>query len=360
MRIRQIFAGAGIISLSVFVATGCSLGGGVPSDAVCTVNGESVAQKKFDQIINQARRNYTSQGQKFPKKSSTEYKNLRNQGVDFLIEQELFKQEADKLKVKVSKKAVDDRLKQLKESFFKGDDKAYQKELKKQGLTEKQVRENLEQQLLSEKLFEKVTKAIKISDKEARKQYDQNVSQYVQPESREVAHILVKTAAEANKIYNQVKGGDKKLFAKLAKSKSQDPSSAQNGGTLTVNRGQTVPEFDKTAFSLKVGETSKPVKTQFGYHVIQARGATKPKKKQSFDEVKDQIKSQLQQQDRSTRMTDWRTDLRKKAEKDVECKKGYVWTQTVKTKKTDTSSTTPPKDATPPSTKKKASTTKKK
>jgi parvulin-like peptidyl-prolyl isomerase len=321
------------------VASGCStdsIGGGIPSNSICKVYDDGIKTSDYNQILSQAQKNYKTQGQKFPKKGSDEYKRLQEQAVDYLIEQQLFRQQADKLNVDIKQKDVDKRLKQLKSSFFKGDQKAYQKELKKQGLTEKQVKDNIRQQLLSEKLFEKVTKTVKVSDAKAKKYYEDNPSQYKQPESRTVAHILVKDKAKADQIYAQVKGGDKATFAKLAKQFSQDPSSKDNGGELPVSKGQTVPEFDKVAFSLKTGEVSKPVKTQFGWHVITARTAIKPATQQKFNDVKAQIKQQLQQESRSKTMQDWRTNLRKDAEDHVDCKKGYVWTQT---KSTDTSST---------------------
>jgi len=316
------------------IASGCSSpGGGIPN-SICKVYDDGIKKSDYDQILSQAQKNYKTQGQKFPKKGTDDYKRLQDQAVDYLIEQQLFRQQADKLNVNIKEKDVDKRLKQLKSSFFKGDQKAYQKELKKQGLTEKQVKDNIRQQLLSEKLFEKVTKTVKVSDAKAKKYYDDNPTQYKQPESRTVAHILVKDKKTADTIYAQVKGGDKATFAKLAKKFSQDPSSKDNGGELPVSKGQTVPEFDKVAFSLKTGEISKPVKTQFGYHVITARTAVKPATQQKFNDVKAQIKQQLQQESRSKTMQDWRTNLRKDAEDHVDCKKGYSWTQT---KSTDTS-----------------------
>ncbi len=80
------------------------------------------------------------------------------------------------------------------------------------------------------------------------------------------SHILVKTKEEAEKIIKELKdGGD---FAKIAKEKSECPSK-QNGGDLGYfGKGAMVPEFEKAAFALKVGEISKPVQTQFGWHVI--------------------------------------------------------------------------------------------
>ncbi|MEQ8224311.1 MAG: peptidylprolyl isomerase, partial [Candidatus Eremiobacterota bacterium] len=80
------------------------------------------------------------------------------------------------------------------------------------------------------------------------------------------SHILVKTKEEAEKIIKELKdGGD---FAKIAKEKSECPSK-QNGGDLGYfGKGMMVPEFEKAAFALKVGEISKAIQTQFGWHVI--------------------------------------------------------------------------------------------
>ena len=80
------------------------------------------------------------------------------------------------------------------------------------------------------------------------------------------SHILVKTKEEAEKIIKDLEGGGD--FAKIAKEKSECPSK-QNGGDLGYfGKGMMVPEFEKAAFALKVGEISKPVQTQFGWHVI--------------------------------------------------------------------------------------------
>jgi parvulin-like peptidyl-prolyl isomerase len=80
------------------------------------------------------------------------------------------------------------------------------------------------------------------------------------------AHILVKTETEAKNIKGRLDKGEK--FGALAKNFSQCPS-AKNGGDLgTFTRGKMVKEFEKSAFALEKGQTSEPVKTQFGYHII--------------------------------------------------------------------------------------------
>lgn len=338
MQIRRTIVGSILpVACAAFIAAGCGgengvLGvGGIPDNAFCTVNGVALKKSAFDDLIKSAEQQYKDNGRDFPKKGSEEYDQLRSQAVEFLVQQQLSNHQAEKFGLQVSDKDVDKGIKELKQQYFDGSDKKFKDELKRSGYTEVRVRDDIRNKQLSEKLFKKVTSDIKISDKDAKEYFEENRQQFVTPETREVAHILVKTKAEADAIYAQVKGGDEKLFAKIAKQKSEDPGSKETGGLLGegVQRGQTVPEFDKMAFALKTGETSKPVKTSFGYHIIQARGDVKPESKQSFKEVKQQIKDQLKSQKESERFQEWQQDVRTDAEKTVNCRDGYVWSQTV-------------------------------
>ena len=113
-------------------------------------------------------------------------------------------------------------------------------------------------------------------DEVLRKLYISKQDTFRTPERVFARHILIKSdasndaaaKAKAEGILKQIQaGGD---FAKLAKENSQDPGSAPMGGELgAVVRGQTVPEFEKAAFSLQPGQTSGLVKTSYGYHIIQ-------------------------------------------------------------------------------------------
>ncbi|HZW40444.1 MAG TPA: peptidylprolyl isomerase [Ignavibacteriaceae bacterium] len=108
------------------------------------------------------------------------------------------------------------------------------------------------------------------------------VFQSGQPMAR-ASHILIsntgddaKTLEEANKIYEQLKAGAN--FQELAKIKSQDPGSAKNGGDLGwFGKGAMVPEFENAVFNGKIGEVQKPVKTNFGYHIIKVTGRSNNK-----------------------------------------------------------------------------------
>ncbi len=107
-------------------------------------------------------------------------------------------------------------------------------------------------------------------------------------------HILVREESEAKAILAQLK--KKAAFDKIAKEKSKDPGSAKNGGDLGWNVPDAfVKEFGDALKGLKKGETSEPVKTQFGYHIIKLEDM-RPAKIPPLDEVKDEVRKQLQQQ----------------------------------------------------------------
>jgi len=144
--------------------------------------------------------------------------------------------------------------------------------------------------------------SIKISDDQLKAQYVQNIQEYEVPNQVHVQHILFmtvgKTDAEveeikkrAEDVLQQVKKGAK--FDELAKKYSEDPGSKDKGGDLGwIRQGQTVPEFEKAAFSLAPGQISDLVKTQYGFHIIKVLEKqtqhTKP-----FDEVKESLRTPL-------------------------------------------------------------------
>ena len=140
-------------------------------------------------------------------------------------------------------------------------------------------------------------KNAKVSDKEAKAYYDKNSDKFQQPPQVKARHILVKTKKEAEAIISQLKGlKGKKLenkFIELAKTKSTGPSGANGGELGWFTKRRMVPAFSDAAFALKAGEiTTKPVKTQFGYHIIYVE-AKKKGGKIPFNDVKDRIKAQL-------------------------------------------------------------------
>jgi peptidyl-prolyl cis-trans isomerase D len=144
------------------------------------------------------------------------------------------------------------------------------------------------------------------TDADLRQLYDSEIDRFKQPERRQVRHILItvdptadKATAEAAKarilkIRQRIEDGAD--FAKVAKEVSQDPGSADQGGNLGfIEKGLMDPAFDQAAFSLKQGEVSEPVRTRFGYHLIEVTKID-PAKVKPFAEVKDQLLGQYKKQ----------------------------------------------------------------
>jgi parvulin-like peptidyl-prolyl isomerase len=301
-----------IAAAAVLVLAGCGGSSGpksVPSDAVAQVGDVSISKADFNQLLDQAKKTFTAQKRPFPKAGSSEFKALQDQAMSFLVQRAEFDQKAKDLGVKVTDKQVDDRLAQIVKQYFGGSRAKYLKQLQQQGLTEAQVRDDIRAQLVSEGIFNKVAADAKVSDQEVSDYYAAHRSQYGQPESRDVRHILVKSKGLADSLYGRLRAGAD--FAALAKKFSKDPGSAAQGGKLTISKGQTVPQFDKVAFALKKGELSRPVHTQYGWHIIQALSAVKPAKQTPLSQVKASIRQQLLQQKKNDLMTKWVNDTKK-------------------------------------------------
>jgi len=311
------------LALLVAIAAGCGGGGGdVPSDSVAVVDGENVPRSEYEQLIEQAKKTFAQDKRDFPKAGTAERKQLDQQAVAFLVQRVELAQAAGDLKVEVTDKDVAARLDQIKKQYFGGDEKRYEKQLKQQGLSDAQVRRDVRANVISEKIFAEVTKDVKVTDADVQKYYTDNKAQYGTPESRDVRHILVKTRAQANQLYDQLKAGAN--FATLAKKYSQDPGSKDQGGKYTVVKGQTVAPFEQTAFLLEKNQISRPVKTQYGYHIIQPLSEVKPASTQPLDKnLKEQIRSQLQTQKKNESMNTWVKDLQKRYEDKVDYAAGF-------------------------------------
>jgi foldase protein PrsA len=288
----------------------------VPVDAIALVGDQEVPKAEYDALLERAKQSYKAQKRQFPKVGSPEYNDLKVRAVQFLVRRYEFRNEAENLGVKVTDQEVTKRLDQLKKTNFGGSDEKLQAELKKLGLTEEQAREEIQDRLLQEKIFTKVTGSIKVPEAEIETYYKDNEEQFTKP--REVRHILVKSKQKADELYKELKGGAS--FAALAKKFSQDTASAKEGGKLTVSKGQTVAPFDKIAFSIDEGEISKPVKTQFGWHIIEALAPIEVTK---LTEAKTTIEQQLKQQKQSAAMQTWLEQTQKKYAKDVVYAAGY-------------------------------------
>jgi peptidyl-prolyl cis-trans isomerase C len=160
---------------------------------------------------------------------------------------------------------------------------------------------------LAASTFADINKEIKVTDADLHKYYEDHKADYEQVRAR---HILIRftgsplplkpgqkdlseaeALAKSQDLLKRIKGGED--FAVVAMKESDDTGSAANGGDLNFfHRGQMVPSFEQTAFAMKVGEISEPVKSQFGYHVIKVEAI----QAKSFDEVKADIEKSMKPQ----------------------------------------------------------------
>jgi parvulin-like peptidyl-prolyl isomerase len=333
MKINRL-ALALFLVVPALVVAGCSGSDEVPTDAVAVVDGTEISRAEFDSLIDRARKSYTAQKQAFPKAGTPEFQSLQTQAVAYLVQRVQYEQQAEKLDVKVSEAEVDKRVQQvLKQPFFKGDEAKLAAELKKQGYTSEQFRADLRALALRDALVAKITKDVKVDDAAVKASYEQNQAKYTVQESRDVRHILLAvrkkdgavdypaSRALADDVYAQLKaGGD---FAALAKKYSQDPGSKDNGGKYTVPRGQTVAPFEQTAFNLGVGELSRPIKTEYGYFLIEPLGALKPGHVTPLAEARAAIVSELRSTKQSEAVTEWAAEIRKEYDGKVQYATGF-------------------------------------
>jgi len=316
--------------LGAVLAAGCGSGKkSVGANDVAVVGDRSISKQEFQKLLDQACATTKSQGQKCPQAGTEQYTALRKQAMQYLVQRAEFEQKADDLGLKITDADVEAQLLKIKAQYFgKGGkcdancEKKYRDQIAKQRLTDEQVHADVRANVIQNKIYEKVTADVEVSDKEIEDYYKKNKQQYVQPASRDVRHILVKKKSLADQLHQRLLSGAD--FAALAKKYSEDPSSKTQGGKLTVSKGRQVPEFDKAAFSLKTREISEPIKTQYGWHIIQPLSAIKNERKTPLKEVRPAIRQQLVQQKKQDKMRKWVDETTKDFESKTSFQVGYA------------------------------------
>jgi peptidyl-prolyl cis-trans isomerase C len=236
-------------------------------DVLARVNGEPVTRAEFERLIKNAEAQFGRQVP--PEQRDQVYRSM----LDRLVTLHVLEQEVKARNITVTDQEADPQIAQLKKQF--PTEEEFKKALASRGMTI----DELKKELAIQKMVEQAVKPqIKIDEAQVKDFYDKNPAQFQQPESYRASHILIRlepNATDAQKkearatieaVQKQLQGGAD--FATLAKEKSQD-GSASNGGDLNFFRkGQMVEPFQKAVESLKVGEVSGIVETQFGYHII--------------------------------------------------------------------------------------------
>jgi hypothetical protein len=295
-------------------------GGGASSaklqaNDVAVVGSAHITNTDFTGMVAQAKQNYASSGQAFPKVGTSAYESLKSQAISLLVQQSEREQAATKLGIKITEKQIDTQLKQLKQQYFKGNETKYRAQLKKQHLTDAEVRDDVRSQLLSQALYNAITKNVKVSDSDIKSYYESNLATYSTPESRGVEYILIKKKAIAQSVYQQLKAKDTDAnWCALAKKYSGDASTKNSCGKANFMKGQTVKVFDTLLFKAPTGVVQAPIydATSYkAYFVIRATTPVKAAKTTPLKQVSSAIKTTLLNQKKTDATNKWSSDLTK-------------------------------------------------
>jgi foldase protein PrsA len=375
MRKRLLVLALGAFFVPASIVAGC---GGVPGNAVATVDGSSIEKSSFDhwltvasrsggqaaaaapkppkftECVKQKRKTTPKPAKGQPKVTDAalkkqckqEYDALRDQVLQLLVSFEWIEGEAKEQNIKVSDKEVQKTFaKQKKEAFPKEAD--YAKFLKDSGQTEKDIIKRVRLDTLSNKIREKVTKGKdKVSDAEITAYYNKNKTRFAQPERRDLRIVLTKGEAKANQAKQAIEGGQS--FAKVAKKFSIDQASKAQGGKLpAVAKGQQEKALDAAIFKAKKGKLTGPVKTQFGYYVFEVTKVSKASQ-QTLAQAKKTIEQTLSSQNQQKALDKFVKSFRKRWKAKTDCREGYR-TQDCKNapKKTPTPTPTAPAGSQP-------------
>ena len=252
-----------LIALFAIVAVAQGLGDpSVPDDAIAVVEDApdgTVTKEEYDRALVQTA---ARQGLKeVPKSTDPQYQALADAAQSDLLLARWVRGEASERGIELTDREVDDELEKVKTQQF-GSEEAFQKFLKQAGFTEEEARQRIELQLLSDRIQTAVLpKDPDVTAEEVQRFYDANVSQFEQPEARDVRVILTETEDEANQALAALESDDSpESFEEVAKKYSIDEATKSTGGLRQgVVAGQSEPALDEADLLLGRGRARRPV-----------------------------------------------------------------------------------------------------
>jgi parvulin-like peptidyl-prolyl isomerase len=232
-----------------------------------------------------------------------------------LIDQALMAQESRKRKYKVDSVELQKKIKfWMKQN---GGKKAFEKIKNPMIRNHDDLKRELSDQMRFNQLLEEESQCEPVSESDALKYYEDRPELFRTEEMLSASHLLkmAKTEEELEKALDEVKILRERLqkgedFTELVRAESDDKGNDGNLGTF--GKGRMVPEFEKAAYSLQVGELSDPVRTQFGWHLIQLHERI-PAKVTSFEEIKEKVVEYLTERKKDRVFEDFLDGLKAQA-----------------------------------------------
>jgi parvulin-like peptidyl-prolyl isomerase len=277
-----------------------------PGD-VAVVGPVHITKTQLSGLLNEAKANYESQGQAFPKSGTSAYASVKGEAMALLIQQAEAIQEAGKLGITVTDGEIEKQVEKTKQQCCGGSEKNYQAALKQNGLTDAQLRDNFRTTLFEQKLSAKLTHGITVPESAIKTYYTTHQSSFTTKPSRKVRYILIgkNKAALAGTLDKELTGAGRQTWCTLAKKYSQDPSTASKCGESSFTKGQTVGEFDKLLFSLPTNTVGKVNSQQYGWFVLEPTAAATATKTTPLAKATAKIKTTLLNQKKQSAITAW-------------------------------------------------------
>jgi parvulin-like peptidyl-prolyl isomerase len=271
-----------------------------------TVNGDPIYMEQVEEQLSQL----SQQHQQLQGKENEQYLDqFRKQILDDLIDQKLVIQQAEKENIKVTDKEINDWISQIKKQF--PSEKDFQAKLTELKMTLDDLKKNRREQILSQKMIEKIVKGEKVSDKEVKAYYDKNTAEFKDPEKAKIKWIVFSDESKANEVHKQLEGGAD--FAKAAKDNSVDSTTKDNGGDLGLKgKDELTPEVADAAFKMELNTLSDVIKMQQGFAIIKVE-EKQPERQKTFDESKDEIKNKLLSEKQRKVYESWLKKVKKTA-----------------------------------------------
>jgi foldase protein PrsA len=323
--VAAVVLAALLVVLLVVVAVAQGIGNpSVPSGDVAVVEDAPdghVTTEEFDAALEQA----AAAGQtKVPPPSSPDYSALRDSAMASLIVGRWVRGEASERGISLSDSEINNRLEQIKKQY--GGQKGFQRLLKQGGFTPEQARGQIELQLLSDQIQKQVLPQDSgVSDSEIEDFYTANLTQFQQPEARDVRRIVNKDQAKVERAKSLLEQDDSPAsWKKVAARFSTEDATKDSGGLVQgVTVGQSEPALEEQIFSAAEGQLVGPFKGQSDYYLIEVEKIT-PAKTTPLSDVSDQISQQLAQGKQQQITQDFQQDFLEKWRSRTFCADDYL------------------------------------
>jgi parvulin-like peptidyl-prolyl isomerase len=297
------------VSLQIFLVKPTALGNILLDRVVATVNNDVITWSELRKSIaleNKALLSGLTDSDKEQKIKEIEKPFLNN-----LIDVKLQLQEAVRLGFTVSPPETNEAINDIKRKFNLTDESLHEY-LKADGFTLKEYRSRLREQILLSKVIRyEIMDTILVTDKNIDEFYEANKEKYRQDVKVRIKQILftdTNSLQKAEEVFQRIKKGED--FEKLASEFSEDESKTFGGDLGYVSRGSMVKEIEDVAFSLKVGEVSKPFQSSKGIHIIKIEDRLE---NAAGEKVREQIKRELFEKAYQSKFENWLKELREKA-----------------------------------------------